>query len=130
MELLLRTVLSHQSDPILIADNDALLLGRQFRRRQATGTFEEQDDRSIHRRSCSQPNKVHYTAMNDVLPGRHVLVLHDDSGQKNAGAEGQDYAFLSLDADGRIVAWHAGAERVYGYTSEEIIGQHASCLYA
>ena len=51
------------------------------------------------------------------------------SGEKNATADGQDYAFLSLDADGRIVAWHAGAERIYGYKSEEIIGQHVSCLY-
>ena len=37
---------------------------------------------------------------------------------------------MSLDADGRVVAWYAGAERIYGYKSEEIIGQHVSCLYS
>ncbi len=41
----------------------------------------------------------------------------------------QDYAFLSLDAGGLVVAWYSGAERIYGYKSEEIVGQHVSCLY-
>jgi formate hydrogenlyase transcriptional activator len=29
----------------------------------------------------------------------------------------QDYALFLLDADGQIVAWYAGAERIYGYKS-------------
>ena len=42
----------------------------------------------------------------------------------------KDYALFVLAADGRIVAWHSGAERIYGYKREEIIGQHAACVYA
>ena len=30
--------------------------------------------------------------------------------------------------DGTIVSWNAGAERLYGYAEEEIIGHHASVL--
>ncbi len=43
-----------------------------------------------------------------------------------------DYAPYLLDLDGQIVTWYAGAERIYGYTSDDAIGQHASlfCLDA
>ena len=41
----------------------------------------------------------------------------------------QDYALFLLDVDGQIVAWYAGAERIYGYKSDEAVGQHVSLLY-
>jgi PAS domain S-box-containing protein len=41
----------------------------------------------------------------------------------------QDYAIFMLDLDGRIVTWNPGAERIKGYTSAEIIGQHFSQFY-
>ena len=40
-----------------------------------------------------------------------------------------DYAVYMLDADGIIVSWNTGAERIKGYKPEEIIGQHFSRLY-
>ncbi|MGH9522170.1 MAG: sensor histidine kinase [Terriglobales bacterium] len=40
-----------------------------------------------------------------------------------------DYAIYSLDADGHITSWNAGAERIKQYTSEEIIGKHFSIFY-
>ena len=64
-----------------------------------------------------------------MLPGRHVLVLNDTPARRARPPTATDYAFLSLDAESRIVAWYAGAERIYGYQGDEIIGQHASCLY-
>jgi PAS domain S-box-containing protein len=33
-----------------------------------------------------------------------------------------DYAILMLDPEGRISSWSAGAERLYGWTSDEVIG--------
>lgn len=41
----------------------------------------------------------------------------------------QDYAIFLLDADGYIVSWNHGAERIKGYRAEEIIGQHFSIFY-
>jgi PAS domain S-box-containing protein len=41
----------------------------------------------------------------------------------------QDYAIIGLDADGKVVSWNAGAERIKGYRSEDIIGQHVSRFY-
>jgi PAS domain S-box-containing protein len=41
----------------------------------------------------------------------------------------KDYAILSLDEAGRITSWNEGAQRIKGYSSEEIIGQHFSKFY-
>ncbi len=35
----------------------------------------------------------------------------------------RDYAIFMLDAEGRIINWNAGAERIFGYQAKEIIGQ-------
>ena len=40
-----------------------------------------------------------------------------------------DYALHMLDPNGVIVSWNAGAERIKGYTADEIIGQHFSRFY-
>lgn len=40
-----------------------------------------------------------------------------------------DYAIFMLDVNGTVVTWNIGAERIKGYTSEEIIGQHFSVFY-
>ncbi len=41
----------------------------------------------------------------------------------------REYAILSLDTEGRVTTWNAGAERIKGYTEAEIIGQHFSRFY-
>ena len=43
------------------------------------------------------------------------------------GAE--DYAIFMLDPKGNITSWNPGAERIKGYSAEEVIGQHFSCFY-
>src|SRR5689334_15254735 len=40
-----------------------------------------------------------------------------------------DYAICMLDTEGHVVSWNPGAERVKGYTAQEIIGQHFSRFY-
>jgi PAS domain S-box-containing protein len=119
LELLLRAVLSHQSDPILVIDNDRRCLdaspGAATLLRLSTAQMSGQriDD-------FLKTNSPHST-QRDVLPGRHACLLDDKPGS--------DYALLCLDAAGCIVTWYAGAERTYGYKSEEIIGRPVSCLY-
>src|ERR1022692_2890951 len=41
----------------------------------------------------------------------------------------QDYALFLLDVGGRIVTWYSGAQRIYGYKTDEATGQHVSFLY-
>jgi PAS domain S-box-containing protein len=38
----------------------------------------------------------------------------------------QDYAFLILDPDGIVTGWNPGAQRLKGYSAQEILGRHIS----
>ena len=40
-----------------------------------------------------------------------------------------DYAIYMLDPQGHVTSWNAGAERIKGYPTEEIIGEHFSRFY-
>ena len=40
-----------------------------------------------------------------------------------------DYAIFMLDPHGRVATWNSGAERIKGYTADEILGQHFSKFY-
>jgi PAS domain S-box-containing protein len=41
----------------------------------------------------------------------------------------KDYAIFMLHPDGRVATWNEGAERIKGYTADEIIGRHFSVFY-
>jgi PAS domain S-box-containing protein len=41
----------------------------------------------------------------------------------------KDYAIFMLDTGGRIISWNAGAQRIKGYSADEIIGKHFSIFY-
>lgn len=41
----------------------------------------------------------------------------------------KDYAIFMLDPQGHVVSWNRGAQRIKGYTSDEIIGRHFSIFY-
>lgn len=40
-----------------------------------------------------------------------------------------DHAIFMLDPKGHIQTWSCGAERITGYTADEMIGRHYSCLF-
>jgi PAS domain S-box-containing protein len=40
-----------------------------------------------------------------------------------------DYALFMLDPSGHVATWNPGAQKIKGYTAEEIIGQHFSRFY-
>ena len=42
--------------------------------------------------------------------------------------ESSDDAIIGKTLDGKIASWNRGAERLYGYTAEEIVGQPLSVL--
>ena len=87
-----------------------------------------------------KPRDVEYTAKGNVLPARHLMVLRAKTKKKAVEGPGgtdadldpqweRDYALFLLDVDGRVASWYSGAERIYGYNDEAIVGQHVSCLY-
>jgi two-component system CheB/CheR fusion protein len=40
-----------------------------------------------------------------------------------------DYAIFMFDREGRVTTWNSGAQRIKGYSQEEILGRHFSCFY-
>jgi formate hydrogenlyase transcriptional activator len=124
LELQLRTVLSRQADPILIADHNRLCLDASCGATQLLGVpIDKMIGESIDR--LVETTAIHSTVKNDVLPGWDVVLLGDEKGTH---ADSTDYALLLLDAAGLVVGWHAGAERIYGYKTDQIVGQHARCF--
>src|SRR5438128_8357727 len=41
----------------------------------------------------------------------------------------EEYAIYMLDASGNIVTWNTGAQKIKGYTAEEIVGKNFACFY-
>ena len=40
-----------------------------------------------------------------------------------------DYAIFMLDVNGRVATWNVGAQRIKGYSADEIVGRHFSVFY-
>jgi two-component system CheB/CheR fusion protein len=77
-------------------------------------------------------------AMRSADPDGVVLTLTDISpleqarsrlAQLSAIVESSDDAIIATTLDGVITTWNRGALRLYGYTSEDALGRHASFLY-
>ena len=45
-------------------------------------------------------------------------------------ADAKEYAIFLVGAEGRLLCWNSGAERLFGFQSDEIIGQHFSRFFS
>ena len=91
------------------------------------------------------PAIVSVTALRDAAGGiiGYLLIGTDNSARKQVEEklrwteEGfrlmvesvTDCAIVMLDSEGRVVSWNTGAQRIKGYSAEEIVGQHFSRFY-
>ncbi|RYY21529.1 MAG: PAS domain S-box protein [Chitinophagaceae bacterium] len=41
----------------------------------------------------------------------------------------RDFAIVTLDASGHVVDWNSGAEKLFGYNKEEVLGRYADFLF-
>jgi two-component system CheB/CheR fusion protein len=83
-----------------------------------------------------------YRTVQDRIDGA-VLTFIDITGRRRAeeqmrlnekrmrlvAASTKDYAILTMDCDGRITSFNSGAERIFGYTEAEILGQPDSVIF-
>jgi PAS domain S-box-containing protein len=66
--------------------------------------------------------------MTDQREAQHAL-LESEQRFRSLVQGVTDYAIFMLDPEGRVTNWNAGAERIKGYSPEEIIGEHFSRFY-
>ena len=71
------------------------------------------------------------SAIRDVTQRKQAeKTLHEQEEKLRLFVSGvTDYAVLMLDIGGNVVSWNSGAERINGYTADEIIGRHFSQFY-
>jgi PAS domain S-box-containing protein len=77
-----------------------------------------------HARSLEATNR----ALNEEIQVR--ARMEETLQQLAAIVEFSDDAILATDPEGLILAWNPGAERLYGYTRDEVLGKHVSLLHA
>lgn len=84
------------------------------------GSFVEQNGTALFlgivREGAEQPRRE------DEVPDREAEFRYLVKGVK-------EYAIFMLDPEGHVTTWNEGAERIKGYTEEEIIGTHFSTFY-
>ena len=70
--------------------------------------------------------------LRDVTEERKSIVALRESEERYRllTSEVHDYAIIMLSPEGNITSWNEGAQRIKGYTEEEIIGKHFSVFYA
>ena len=97
----------------------------------------------VLRRPDGELRVAEFRAKAGYLPGRHLSVLRDVTQRKRAEDElreseeqhrlivesALDYAIFATDAEGRITTWPPGAEAVFGWTAEEILGRPITITY-
>jgi PAS domain S-box-containing protein len=59
----------------------------------------------------------------------HLDLLESEQSYRRLVEAVIDYAIFRLDVHGMVATWNIGAQRIKGYTADEIIGQHFSRFY-
>ena len=89
------------------------------------GTERAIDDRAAPLRTETGKISGGVLIFRDVTETRRAAEVHL---RLSAIVESSDDAIISKTLDGIIVSWNKGAERIYGYTAEEVIGKPLSIL--
>lgn len=65
----------------------------------------------------------------DLLRSREAALREGEERYRRVIEGVRDYGIFALDLDGRVVSWNTGAERIKGWTADEILGRHFSSFY-
>lgn len=65
----------------------------------------------------------------DLLRSREAALREGEERYRRVIEGVRDYGIFALDVDGRVVSWNTGAERIKGWSADEILGRHFSSFY-
>jgi len=68
-------------------------------------------------------------ALHSAGPDESALKRSEDQQFRLLVQSVTDYAIYMLDAGGHVASWNLGAQRIKGYTADQIVGQHFSNFY-
>ena len=109
-------------------------------------TFKDWELR-VHRSDVELDRVISYSGTNvsngDDPAGLVMLTLHDVTDERRAQrsmwesgeqlrlimASVKDHGIFTLDLDGKVTNWNVGAERVFGFSAEEMLGKQADILF-
>jgi PAS domain S-box-containing protein len=119
-------------DPPVVADilerlkRDETLTGYEARLRAKDGSIRYVAiNSSVYRKAGKFAHTRCVTL--DITSRKTVAELNQRMGDI---IESSDDAIIGKDLNGIIQSWNAGAERIFGYTAEEVIGKHISIIAA
>jgi len=108
-----------------------ILSGRVWRgeviNRRKDGSFYHEEMRIAPVRDSNGETTGYIAVKHDVTEQR---AAQDAQAFLAAIVEGSEDAIMATTPDGLIRAWNRGAEAVFGYSAEEVIGKHVSMLMA
>lgn len=104
---------------------DALPDEHKILRQQLTNLFSHLDDfygrySQLERRSPERASRLEMTNQALFEANERLRIMFESI---------KDYAVFTIDLDNRIVSWNTGAERVFGWTEAEAVGQSGAVIF-
>ena len=73
---------------------------------------------------------AHITALNDQCTDPASRLPQQPVAVQSVFDAVKEFALLTLDLCGNIISWNRGAECIYGWKPDEVLGRHIGLLYS
>jgi PAS domain S-box-containing protein len=75
-------------------------------------------------------HELHVEKINQDLRNKNELLRQSEDRYQRMVSEVEDYVIILLNAEGKILNWNKGAQKIKGYHANEIVGKHFSIFYS